>query len=88
MSQDRDYLMKQMAKEILKADRWRCKLCDHVIDARSYVSVEDEKHSLLLAHLHDAHNESLLVNKDMKDEHKVLYFRPIVETIQQNIKFQ
>jgi thiamine monophosphate synthase len=87
MSEDQDYLMKQRRKEILVADRWRCILCEMPID-RSHVSSDDEKDSLLRAHLNETHLGSPLFNKDMKEEYHILYFKPIIETIQPNQKFQ
>lgn len=87
MSQDQDYLMKQRRKEILLADRWRCRMCEMPIDG-SHMSSDDEKDSLLRSHLNETHLGSPLFNKDMKDMYMVLYFKPIIETIQPNEKFQ
>ena len=87
MSEDQDYLLKQRKKEILVAERWRCRLCDVAIEG-SGTSDDDEKESYLKAHLHDKHLHNPTFNKDMKDEYMVLYFKPIIETIQPNEKFQ
>jgi len=86
MSENTNYFMKQLVTEILKADRWRCRVCDRIVDAGSNVSTEDIKESILLAHLHDDHNESLLINKEMPDRYKVGYFHPYMEKLQDNVK--
>jgi len=85
MSEDKDYLMKQRRKEVLAADRWRCRMCEMPIDSSG--SSEDEKDSHLKAHIHDNHINSPLFNQDIKEDFLVLYFKPIVQTIQSNEKF-
>ena len=87
MSQNQEYLIKQKVKEILKATKWRCRMCDTEVDALSNISTNDEKQSILMDHLHTRHLQSPYINRDMKDEYLPGYFRPIIEVIQPNINF-
>jgi hypothetical protein len=89
MSEDSDYALKQRRKAVLAADRWRCMLCDSEINPKEgSIDTDDEKDSVLRAHINETHLGSPMLNTSIKDEYMVCYFKPIVEVLQGNTKTQ
>lgn len=89
MSEDTDYSLKQRRKAVLAADRWRCMLCDLEIDPEgNAVDTDDEKDSVLRAHINSTHLGSPMLNTNIKDEYMVCYMKPIIEVLQGNSKKQ
>jgi len=87
MSADSDYALKQRRKTVLAAERWRCMLCDLEVDSKGgSIDTEDEKDSVLRAHINETHLGSPMLNTSIKEEYMVCYMKPIVEVIQGNSK--
>jgi chorismate mutase len=87
MSENIDYMIKQRVKEILKASKWRCRICDIVVEAKSKIASDDVKDSVLREHIINKHLKSPYINHDMKDEYLPGYFKPIIEVIQPNVNY-
>jgi hypothetical protein len=87
MSANQEYILKQKVRSVLSAIKWKCRICETIVET-STNATDDEKDSILRAHLNETHLGSPLYNKDGRDEYKVLYFKVIDEKIQDNIKFQ
>jgi hypothetical protein len=86
MSQDDDYALLQRRKKVLDADRWRCILCDIEIDpGDNAIGNEEEKDSVLRSHLNDKHLNSPMMNTGIQEKYQVCYFKPIVETLTDNL---
>lgn len=79
--------MEDRRKNVMRYDKWTCKLCDEFIQAPPRSLSDERKEQLLVSHIKTRHKDSRDVDYDMKDRFLVLYFSPYTgDVIQPNEK--